>query len=96
MPVAEGGSGNIYTSVPSYGGFVAFFEALYTIANRPSEATGVVHDFIVKMAYAGNLKYKGASDEEKGVYRTSSGVTMSPELFEKVSPPSSKALCGRE
>lgn len=26
----------------------------------------------------------GSHDEEKGLYRTTTGVTMSPELFEKV------------
>ena len=29
-------------------------------------------------------QYNGVGDEEKGLHRTTTGVTMSPELFEKV------------
>lgn len=35
------------------------------------------------MAYSGNSKFEGL-DEERVMNRTATGVTMSPELFEKV------------
>lgn len=37
--------------------------------------------------------HQQASDEEKGLYRTVTGVTMSPELFEKVTAYSAADVC---
>jgi hypothetical protein len=36
---------------------------------------------------AAEIAHSHNHDEEKGLHRTTTGVTMSPELFEKVSSP---------
>jgi hypothetical protein len=38
------------------------------------------------------IHHQHSGDEEKGLHRTVTGVTMSPELFEKVSMPNNPLL----
>jgi len=51
-------------------------------------STAVVLAVIMAEAGSGGPFVKnGTFDEEKGLHRTTTGVTMSPELFEKVTLP---------